>query len=124
MPCVLCVDDNKDVLAMLADVLRNTGYSTLTALSGNEGLCRLRSASVDVVVLDYEMPKMNGDLVAQAIRRLKPMLPIVLFTGVPDDIPDHVRQNVNAVVHKADFGGLLAALKSLIKASGGKGSAR
>jgi CheY-like chemotaxis protein len=40
---VLCIDDNKDVLATVVDVLQNSGYSTLTAASGSEGLRLLRS---------------------------------------------------------------------------------
>jgi CheY-like chemotaxis protein len=35
MPCVLCMDDNRDVLASVAEVLQNSGYSTLTADRGN-----------------------------------------------------------------------------------------
>jgi len=117
---VLCIDDNKDVLGVLANVLQKSGYSTLTAASGSDGLRLLRSASVDAVVLDYEMPEMKGDLIAQAIRRCIPGLPIVLFTGVPDDVPEQARQSVNHVVHKADFSGLLGALKKLAEESASK----
>jgi CheY-like chemotaxis protein len=118
--CVLCIDDNQDVLRSVGEVLRTSGYGSLTALSGNEGLRLLLQNSVDLVVLDYEMPGMNGGLVAQAIRRSKPKLPIILFTGIPDDIPESVRQNVNEVVYKADFGGLLTAIGKLTKKSPGK----
>lgn len=121
MPCVLCIDDNRDVLASVADVLQNSGYSTLTANSGSEGLRLLRTASVDVVVLDYEMPHMNGDVVAQAIRRHKPGLPIILFTGAPDHVPERLRQDVNAVVYKADFAGLLTTVKKLVERPTEKG---
>ena len=120
MPCVLCIDDKRDVLAVLAEVLQNSGYSALTAASGTEGLRLLRSTAVHVVVLDYEMPEVNGDLIAQAIRRYKPEVPIVLFTGAPDDVSDGVRQNVNRVVHKTDFNGLLGALKKLADESASK----
>lgn len=120
MACILCIDDKQDVLASVAEVLRASGYSTLTALSGNQGLRLLLQNSVDLVVLDYEMPGMSGDLVAQAIRRSNPKLPIILFTGIPDDIPDSVRQNVNGVVSKDDFGGLLTVIGKLTEKSPGK----
>ena len=107
------IDDNRDVLGTLGDVLRNSGRGVLTALSGNQGLRSLLQNSVDLVVLDYEMPGMNGDLVAQAIRRSNPELPIILFTGIPDNIPDSVRRQVNGVVYKADFIGLLALVSKL-----------
>ena len=115
MPCALCIDDNRDVLASVADVLMNSGYSTLTANNGSEGLRLLRTTSVDVVVLDYEMPEMTGDAVAQGIRRHKPGLPIVLFTGAPDHVPESVRQNVNAVVYKTEFAGLLNSVKKVLE---------
>lgn len=115
MACILCVDDDEDVLKWLGEVLQNSGYSTLTALSGNQGLRLLLQNSVDLVVLDYQMPGMNGNLAAQAIHRTKPELPIILFTGIPDDIPDSARKNVNGVVYKADSRGLLALVSRLIK---------
>lgn len=111
MPCVLCIDDNKDVLASVADVLRNCGYSTLIADSGAEGLRLLRTASVDVVVLDYEMPQMKGGVVAQAIRQHKPTLPIVLFTGAPDHVPERMRELFSGIVYKTDFARLLSAVR-------------
>ena len=112
--CVLCVDDNRDVLQMLVDVLRNSGYATLTAASGEQALrALLQRDTVHLVILDYEMPAMRGDLVAQEIRRRRAKLPIILFTGVPDDIPSSLRQIVDAVVYKADFTGLLTAVANL-----------
>jgi CheY-like chemotaxis protein len=118
--CILCIDDNQDVLESLGGLLRTSGYRTLTALSGMQEILLSLQNSVDLVVLDYEMPGMNGDLVAQAIRRSKPELPIILFTGRPDNVADIVRQNVNGVVNKADLGGLLAIVSKLIKKSPGK----
>ena len=115
MAFILCIDDSQDVLKSLTEVLWTSGYVTITASSGNEGLRLLIQHSVDLVVLDYEMPGMNGDLVAQAIRRSRPELPIILFTGMPDNVPDTVRRNVNRVVYKANLSGLLAVVRELIK---------
>src|SRR6266496_4200100 len=98
-------------MASLGDVLRASGYSSLSALSGKQALHLLLQNSVDLVVLDYEMPEMNGDLVAQAIRRDRPKVPIILFTGTPaEDIAESVNQNVNGIVHKGDFSGLLTII--------------
>jgi CheY-like chemotaxis protein len=118
--CILCIDDKHDVLESIAEYLRASGHSTLIALSGKQGLRLLLQNSVDVVEVDYEMPVMNGDLVAQGIRRSKPEVPIILFTGIPDDIPGSVQRNVNAVISKVDFGGLLTAVSKLTKKSLGK----
>jgi CheY-like chemotaxis protein len=118
--CILCIDDNRDVLGSLVGVLQASAYDTLASLSGSQGILLSLQNSVDLVVLDYEMPDMNGDLVAQAIRRYRPELPIILFTGITDDIPDSARQNVDGVISKTDFGGLLALVSKLVKKSSGK----
>ena len=120
MACILCIDDNRDVLGYLRGVFQASGYRTLTALSGNQGILLSLQNLVDLIVLDYEMPGMNGDLVAQAIRRYRPELPIIFFTGIPDDIPDSARQNVNGVVSKTDLSGLLAVVGKLVKKPPGK----
>jgi CheY-like chemotaxis protein len=118
--CILYVGDDQDRSKSAGRALRAYGYNTLTAMSGVQAIALSLQNSVDFVVLDYEMPGMNGDLVAQAIRRYKPSLPIILFTGMPDGIPDGVRQNVNRVVYKPDFSGLLAAIEELVTKKPGK----
>ena len=117
MTCILCIDDNQDVLEPLGEMLRASGFKTLAALSGKQGIRLLLQNSVDLVVLDYEMPEMNGGLVAQAIRRCKPKIPIILFTGMLDDIPYRVRHNVDGLVHKTDFDGLLTSINTLTNVS-------
>ena len=51
--CKLCIDDSRDVREMLVEVLGNSGYSTLTAASGEEALrVLLRNKPVHLVILD------------------------------------------------------------------------
>jgi CheY-like chemotaxis protein len=99
---------------MLVDVLRHSGYAAVTAPSGERALRLLvQSNTIDLVVLDYEMPEMRGDLVAHEIRRRRPKLPIILFAGMPDDVHESVQHNVDAVVYKTDFGRLLTVIGRL-----------
>jgi CheY-like chemotaxis protein len=84
---VLCIDDNQDVLDCERAFLESFGYTVLTAPSGSEGLELASIHSVDVVILDYFMPAMNGQEVAIEMRRLRPQAPIILLTeglGVPE----------------------------------------
>jgi CheY-like chemotaxis protein len=84
---VLCIDDNQDVLECERAFLESFGYTVLTAPSGGEGLELAAIHSVDVVILDYFMPAMNGQEVAIEMRRLRPQAPIILLTeglGVPE----------------------------------------
>ena len=62
-------------------LLENNGYEVLEATGGNEGLRVFLSHSVDAVVLDYQMPGMNGDAVAAKMKRAKSHVPIMLLSS-------------------------------------------
>ena len=96
---LLCIDDNEDVLECEKSFLESFGYSVLTAASGGKGLELASKHSVDVVILDYFMPEMNGQEVAIEMRRLKPLAPIILLTGAVD-IPEQTLNLVDALIAK------------------------
>jgi CheY-like chemotaxis protein len=77
---VLCIDDNQDVLECERAFLETFGYTVLTASSGGKGLELASMHSVDVVILSYFMPEMNGGEVAMEIKRRMPDAPIILLT--------------------------------------------
>ena len=81
-------------------MLEAEGYNVLTARSGAEGLKTLASSAVDAVILDYQMPSMNGADVARSIRQKRPDLPIVMLSGFPNDVPYDALKLVNAFVVK------------------------
>jgi CheY-like chemotaxis protein len=96
---LLCIDDNEDVLECEKSFLETFGYTVLTAASGGKGLELASKYSVDVVILDYFMPEMNGQEVAIEMRRLKPLAPIILLTGAVD-IPEQTLNLVDALIAK------------------------
>jgi len=96
---VLCIDDNQDVLACEKAFLESYGYTVLTAPSGSRGLELASLQPVDVVVVDYFMPEMNGQEVAIEMRRLRPQAPIIMLSGAVD-IPEQVLESVDAFVAK------------------------
>ena len=78
----LLVDDNKDVLLYLNRVLSDTGIKTLTARSGIEALEIIRNTPViDVVLLDMQMPEMNGIEATKEIRKIRKDIPIIAQTA-------------------------------------------
>jgi len=78
----LLVDDNKDVLLYLNRVLNDTGIKTLTARSGIEALEIIRNTPViDVVLLDMQMPEMNGIEATKEIRKIRKDIPIIAQTA-------------------------------------------
>ena len=96
---VLCIDDNQDVLECEKAFLESFGYTVLTAPSGGKGLELASIHSVDVVIVDYSMPGMNGQEVAIEMRRLKPRAPIIMLSGVVD-VPEHALKWVDAFIAK------------------------
>ena len=60
------------------------GNTVLTALSGSKGLELASTHPVDVVIVDYCMPEMNGPEVAIEIKRLRPHAPIIMLSGAVD----------------------------------------
>ena len=117
--CLLCVDDHPEVLSIMDEFLRVSGYSVLTAPSGARGLQLLQRNPVDAVILDYEMPKMDGAELALRIKSDRPDLPVLMFTGYPADVPEQVRRSVDAFVVKGDPAEkLLQTLRRLLPANG------
>ena len=70
-PCrFLVVDDDESARSMLSRRLEKSGFRVFTAGNGVEALERLPSLGADVVLLDYEMPEMNGIETLRRLRRL------------------------------------------------------
>jgi CheY-like chemotaxis protein len=81
---ILCVDDEATGLAVRKMLLESRGYRILTAENGRDALVLFSAEDVDLVVLDYSMPGMNGDIVAEKMKELRPEIPIVLLSAYVD----------------------------------------
>ncbi len=78
----LLVDDNKDVLIYMNRILFDTGIKIFTARSGIEALRVIRETpDIGVVVLDMQMPEMNGIEATREIRKIRKELPIIAQTA-------------------------------------------
>jgi len=96
---ILCIDDSPDMLECERAFLESFGYTVLTAPSGGKGLELASIFSVDVVIVDYLMPTMNGQEVAIELRRLRPQAPIIMLSGAAD-IPEQALKSVDAFIAK------------------------
>ncbi|KAA0955014.1 PAS domain-containing sensor histidine kinase [Pseudomonas sp. ANT_H12B] len=80
--CVLVVDDDSLVLTSTSLLLEDLGHRVISAASGFRALELFDSEqAIDLVITDMAMPQMSGAQLAQAIRVMKPDLPIILATG-------------------------------------------
>jgi DNA-binding response OmpR family regulator len=96
---VLCIDDNILLLAMRKALLESSDFKVFTADNGPAGLEIANREAIDVVILDYSMPGMDGGTVAKELRRRWPNVAILLSSGV-DGIPDSIRILMDGVVPK------------------------
>jgi CheY-like chemotaxis protein len=112
---LLWIDDFQVGLEMYRAMFERLGYRVLTASSGEMGIQMAASHQVDLVVTDYEMPGMNGEAVAFALKALKPNVPVILFSG-STTLSDRALHLVDACCDKAGSREeLLAAIHFLLQ---------
>jgi CheY-like chemotaxis protein len=95
---ILCIDDDRAILSYEKALLESSGYSVTTAASAQEGLELVATCKFDAVLLDYELPGMNGCDVAFEIRRVRPELAVILLSG--GEVPTHALALVDAFIPK------------------------
>jgi CheY-like chemotaxis protein len=100
-PRILCVDDEWNGLEGRKMLLEEAGCKVLVATSGADALQLLASNPVDLVLLDYHMPGMNGDVVAEHMKVGQPDVPIALLSA-DDGLPESALRWVDAFVSKSE----------------------
>ena len=85
MTLILIVDDVPTMAEQYAyDLKRLRGYETLVVDSGRSALEKLTREAVDCVILDLEMPGMDGFEVLRSVERLGLRVPVIVYTGTGD----------------------------------------
>jgi two-component system, OmpR family, response regulator VicR len=80
-PRILLVDDDPNLLVLLADQLRSDGYEVVTARDGDEALRRLEAAWPDLLVIDMMMPRKDGLTLAREVKA-QADLPIIVLSAI------------------------------------------
>ena len=115
MATILCIDDDPRILELHNAVLGGSGYTVLTALDGLTGIALTRNHSVDAIVLDFNMVGMDGSVLAQVLMKEQPNVPVVIWSGCLDDIPECLKWYADAVLDKTDGpDALMSAIESLV----------
>ncbi len=78
---VLLIDDEPQFVEVLAERLEARGFTVQTALTGDEGLAKLQEQEADVVILDVQMPGRDGVETLREIKRIKPLIEVIMLTG-------------------------------------------
>jgi len=80
---ILVVDDEPDIVELIAFNLEAEGYAVITATSGLEALNRARAILPDLIVLDLMLPELDGLAVCEILRRLPSTapIPVIMLTA-------------------------------------------
>ena len=78
---ILVVEDDADIVTILRDRLQTMGYEVITAYDGQAALDMLEKVTPTVVLLDLQLPKVNGMEVLKRVRKDWPDLPTVVMTA-------------------------------------------
>jgi CheY-like chemotaxis protein len=81
---ILVVEDDAALRALLADELRDAGYTIEEAENGLEAVTRLKARSFDLMVTDLDMPSMGGDALLGLIGDCFPRMLVITISGVRD----------------------------------------
>ena len=109
---LLIVEDNKDLVQVLAEGFAENGFSVESAFSGEEGLEKSRETEIECVILDLMLPEMNGLDMLRKLREEGNATPVIILTAL-DSVEDKV-EGLNSgaddyLVKPFDFRELLAA---------------
>ena len=100
-PRVLIVDDEELGTELRVAVLRSLGYDTAMSKSGAEAVARPDIDTFDVIVLDYDMPKLNGVQTARKLRKSGVDAKLVMLSGRVD-APSRSKKLIDVFVSKGE----------------------
>lgn len=82
---ILVIDNEPDILDLLAAAMRGEGYEVVTAANGEEGIARFREENPDLIVTDVKMPRKSGLDVIQTVRDAGGDVDVIILTGTSDE---------------------------------------
>jgi DNA-binding NtrC family response regulator len=85
---ILLVDDDGLVRRLLQTILEYAGYTVLSAEDGPQAIQIAAWAPFDMLITDFQMPEMNGFVLAEQITKRRPRLPVLVISGAAmEDLP-------------------------------------
>jgi DNA-binding response OmpR family regulator len=113
-PRILFVDDQEPIREMFADYFNGKGYQVTTSGEGREAMALADQERFDLAILDINLAGENGLELLGYFRANFPKLPVVMFTGLPDDdlLDQAMARGASGYMRKTDtMDDLLAAVK-------------
>ncbi len=112
MQKILLVDDEDGIQMLYKEEFEDEGYEVISAMTGEEALVKFKEEKPDLVILDIQMPGMNGIEVLRQMKEIDPALPVILSSAF-----NEYKQDLGAwasdeyIVKSADMTALKKAVK-------------
>lgn len=117
---ILVIEDDSEYLDLISTWLKNVGYEVITAQDGIEGLRRVFSSRPNVVLLDANIPKMDGWEVCRRIRDMSdiPVLMVTVNGQKADRLKGFTMGADDYLTKPVDFHELVARVQAILRRSG------
>jgi DNA-binding response OmpR family regulator len=117
---ILVVDDEVGTVEVLLAVLKDAGFDALGVLNGRDALAKLADTQIDLVVLDFVMPTLDGSQTLRAMRNdpRHAEISVVLMSGIPESMVKRKCRNYSGFLRKPfSLDELLATIDAALKRS-------
>ena len=116
---VLIVDDDRNTLTALTDLMSEDGFNTITAADGKEAVNKVRNEKPDIVLMDIRLPKIDGYEACKQIKEAEGANPrVILYTAYVDAVNVTKAREVGAddfVGKTSDFSTVRNTIKKLLE---------
>jgi two-component system response regulator HydG len=92
---VLAVDDDKEICNNFVDILSERGYEVVAAYDGEEAVTKAKTNIFDVLLLDMNLPLMNGLEVYRQIKSIQPNIMAIIVSGYAQEMDSFITQALN-----------------------------
>lgn len=99
---LLIVDDQPGIRFLLSEMFKSEGYHIVTAKTGSEALDMIMNDSFDLIILDENLPVMNGLEIAKNMEKNNVTIPIIMMSGIITPLNESTKQlsSIKAVIEK------------------------
>lgn len=117
---ILIIDDEKHIIELIEYNLKSSGYNTLYALNGKEGLLKARAEKPSLILLDLMLPIMDGIEVCKEIRQDEDIkdIPIIMLTAKSEEVDKIIGLELGAddyITKPFSVRELLARIKAVLR---------
>ena len=96
---VLAVDDDKEICNNFVDILGEQGYEVTAAYDGEEAVTKAKTNIFDILLLDMNLPLLNGLEVYRRIRSIQPNIVAIIVSGYAQEMDTLIMQALNENAH-------------------------